>query len=548
MDHASGDASKSHSNQHVHDTFRWEYFTVRGVHRDYLEGMFSKSKVAISEEYIARLKESAKNGVSESQYELAECYRKGAGIPSLPLMAFHYYRLAANQGHPGAQVELGLCFEHGKCVTQSFEKAFFYYKLAADQGSQLAINHLGRCFERGIGVQQDLKQAFYYYQRSVDGVSLCGLDDIARCYQEGIGVEKSAEKAAIYNQKFFTKMKIGADAGDRQKQVFVGRCFEKGSCVSQSIEHAVYYYKLAAEQDDESAFRALACCYAEGRGVSKSIDVAIEYYQKAIEAGNVTAHLELARLLLDVNRESQACSLLKWVAQSSCELDERADSQYLLGCCYEKGKGVERSVKNALYYYELAANGGDVDALYRLGKAYCSGELDLVQSFEKCLFYFRAAADKDDLGSLRILAKVYEQGLGIEKSPEQAELFWEKLFAGYERYTKEGFSWAQAELGYLHEHGKGVARSIQKAVQYYNLAAQQNDPMGQYYLGKCYEDGNGVNVSFEKACFYYKLAADQGLECAEAAFKQLSEHISNQGDITKKFPDSDGHETASTNN
>ena len=47
-----------------------------------------------------------------------------------------------------------------------------------------------------------------------------------------------------------------------------------------------------------------------------------------------------------------------------------------LGCCrriailaiaYDNGEGVERDMKKAKYYYELAAMGGDVDARHNLG-------------------------------------------------------------------------------------------------------------------------------------------------------------------------------------
>ena len=55
------------------------------------------------------------------------------------------------------------------------------------------------------------------------------------------------------------------------------------------------------------------------------------------------------------------------------------------------------------------------------------------------------------------------------------------------------------------------------SLKYYQLAADQGDPMGQWGMGKAYQFGVGVDVDYVKAAEYYQLSADQedpdGLEC-----------------------------------
>ncbi|AUJ70629.1 tetratricopeptide repeat protein [Pseudoalteromonas sp. NC201] len=54
-----------------------------------------------------------------------------------------------------------------------------------------------------------------------------------------------------------------------------------------------------------------------------------------------------------------------------------------------------------------------------------------------------------------------------------------------------------------------------KAVEYYQLAAEQGNARAQCNLGVMYEKGKGVAQSDEKAVKYYQLAAGQG-RCARS--------------------------------
>ena len=48
------------------------------------------------------------------------------------------------------------------------------------------------------------------------------------------------------------------------------------------------------------------------------------------------------------------------------------------------------------------------------------------------------------------------------------------------------------------------------ALYYFQLAADQDDPVALYYLGFFHENGYGVEQSFEKAAEYYRNALDAG--------------------------------------
>ncbi len=95
-----------------------------------------------------------------------------------------------------------------------------------------------------------------------------------------------------------------------------------------------------------------------------------------------------------------------------------------LAKCYMRGRGgYARDYEQALHYYDLAAQQGDVDALYALGKCYLKGvgclkdEAGAVSCLERAAYRgHRAAALK--------LAECFRQGWGAPVS-ESLACYWE---------------------------------------------------------------------------------------------------------------------------
>jgi hypothetical protein len=62
-----------------------------------------------------------------------------------------------------------------------------------------------------------------------------------------------------------------------------------------------------------------------------------------------------------------------------------------------------------------------------------------------------------------------------------------------------------------------VAQSYDEAVQWWRLAAAQDQPEALYYLGACYDNGDGVLEDVDEALRLYKIAAAKGHAGAAAA-------------------------------
>jgi TPR repeat protein len=73
--------------------------------------------------------------------------------------------------------------------------------------------------------------------------------------------------------------------------------------------------------------------------------------------------------------------------------------------------------------------------------------------------------------------------------------------------AERGDAPAQALLGFMYEHGRGVAQDYGAAVYWYTCAAEQGHPTAQYLLGLMYDKGHGVVRSDVLAYKWLNLAA-----------------------------------------
>ena len=97
----------------------------------------------------------------------------------------------------------------------------------------------------------------------------------------------------------------------------------------------------------------------------------------------------------------------------------------------------------------------------------------------------------------------------------QAMHWFQNLAAG------QGLAGAQVHIGYLYEHGLGVAADDAQAMHAYQLAAAQGDATAQLYIGYLYEGGLGVAVDHGQAMHWFQLAAAQNLAAAQARIGDL---------------------------
>lgn len=156
-------------------------------------------------------------------------------------------------------------------------------------------------------------------------------------------------------------------------------------------------------------------------------------------------------------------------------------AQYLVGRNYLKGKSVEKNIKEAIKWFEMAANQGHVRSQYQLGKIYLYGQ-GIKANRKKAYFYLSKAAKQDHLESQYELGNYYLRGNSNQPQYEKA-VHW------FRRAANQDHVRSTYMLGKLMYEGKGIKRDIQKAKKLLKLASETGLPAATKYLAKIEQSG-----------------------------------------------------------
>ena len=96
-----------------------------------------------------------------------------------------------------------------------------------------------------------------------------------------------------------------------------------------------------------------------------------------------------------------------------------ARSQCTLGVVFQKGRGVEKSDKEAFKWYTQAADQGNASSQRNLGVLYKKGQ-GIEKNYKEAVKWFTRAAKQDHATSQCNLGFMYYEGQGIEKSYNEA--------------------------------------------------------------------------------------------------------------------------------
>lgn len=212
------------------------------------------------------------------------------------------------------------------------------------------------------------------------------------------------------------------------------------------------------------------------------------------------------------------------------ELKEKADngdvqSQLDLGYIFLYGKnGTNIDYKQAMHYYELAAQNKNPVALNNLGSLYFNGigtDVDHV----KAIYYFEEAAK---LGSNDAALNLAIISLGDNKKEKSID-DWKKIYSLLNQ-AQEDNVFARYLFGYAHSVGFLVKKDLKKSFKLIKSAADDNYDEAQYILSDFYILGKGTVKNYNQAIKYLELASEQG---HKDAMMKLAD-IFNEGKIYNK--------------
>lgn len=217
----------------------------------------------------------------------------------------------------------------------------------------------------------------------------------------------------------------------------------------------------------------------------------------------------------------------------------------------------EKLVKQFLPYVQELAEQGDIFAEYALGVTDLNnacGEIDYFSAVQHFLTayqtgFYRAAGSvflryyngdepfkKDWVQGLLWGLEVLKYGcpnrvfdfaymlMNIENfgctDDNEKQSAYEMAIEQWVSLTELGQCGAPTNLGWMYEVGRGTPSDLEKAAQYYSIAAERGDNVGQCNLAYCYLNGRGVPCNREEAKYWLKKSAEQGNQRAKDLLKE----------------------------
>lgn len=180
-------------------------------------------------------------------------------------------------------------------------------------------------------------------------------------------------------------------------------------------------------------------------------------------------------------------------SQTIQELKRQAETNdpaalWNVGCAYFNGtNGVSVNYSEALKWYTLAANGGDVNAMGQTAYMYYTGK-GTEENHSMAFAWWKKAADSGDTKAYTALGAAY----GYQKKYSESNKYFKMAY-------EKGDKYAASQLGWNYYAGKGVKQNYEEAYKYFKYLADNNMPDGYNGLSYLYMYGLGVNKDLDKA-------------------------------------------------
>lgn len=302
-----------------------------------------------------------------------------------------------------------------------------------------------------------------------------------------------------YHEAFIIYSEL-AEIGDPIAQYHIGKMYQYGFGMSVNLQRAYNWFMKAANQNYDEAQFEIGLAYNNGDGIEEDKQKGLEWLEKSSEQGCLMAQFALGALLY--GRDMKKAE--HWLRKASIKGHNAA--QYYLGIIYLHEY---QNYKKAEEWLEKSAYSGLSIAQVYLARIYMNEDYGLL-NYTTSLFWLDKAVEKNDAEAQFLMGLHFMQGLSVEKDLDLArELF--------EKSASQDYAAAKTYVGSYYSHEGNYS----EAFNYFQSASEQNDPLGQYFLGELYEEGNGVSRNIDKAKEYYQLAANQGQIDAIKKLKSL---------------------------
>ena len=326
----------------------------------------------------------------------------------------------------------------------------------------------------------------------------------------------AAEAVSLYNSGDYTaafqKANEHADSGDPAVAAILGRAWYLGLGTDTNYSKALGYLETAAKGGYPSAAYLLAEAVSQGKGIRMDEAEAARRYIKFVAAAD----------------EADPASF------------DYGASMCSLSACFIKGRGVEKNHALALdaankaagcsnlspfelmdlaaFYDGPAPNhvstAADASGNYAVETARKVDAEKAAELYARALPGLQKLSTEGNLAAAKLLGDLYLDGKGGMQQD------YAKAMEYYMMAAQEDNADAQAQLGYMYQNALGVEADYAKAMEWNNRAAQQGNAQGQAQIGYLYQNGLGVTQNLDEAGRWYTRAKEGGSEWAAAKLEE----------------------------
>ena len=456
--------------------------------------------------------------------------------------------------NPGqAEYQESLKYFTGDGVKVNISKGRKLLEKAASLEFSPAQNHLGIAYSKGLeGFPKRKKKAFNYFKLAAAKGNPYALMNYGEAFYFGKLTREDNDKALeIFNQVWDDRNKYEPEEEEYGQyqyilslcQYYVGTLFsikaienEDEEKAEELLERSFQAYKNASEREHFLAMMQVALAYAFGTGVERDFTKANYHLDNALRIKNQNASRKLFNMQdqnyidhLDVgDLEDEIFEAKKeTVSTIQFRIAKILNSRILRE---------EIGIREAIKWYELAADSGKVWAMLELAFIYYNGEAEQERDLEKAFHWFEKASldGHHALGSYNT-GVLYFLGEGTDKNLDKANEFFSKAdkahyYVGTRALKQNGadkiLTYEEAReitekaakkrdidaifsIGHNYHGGWGYKKNYSKAYKLFKKAASRGHPRAQYYLGLYYRYGYHVRKNLNKAIEWYTKSAHQ---------------------------------------
>lgn len=148
---------------------------------------------------------------------------------------------------------------------------------------------------------------------------------------------------------------------------------------------------------------------------------------------------------------------------SESEIHINDDILYPMACKYEYGEGIGIDLEKSLYFFNLAIEKNQPQAMYHLGYKYENG-IGVKQNIDEAIVLYTKAMELNHSNAINQLGKLYENGTVVKQDFQKAAEFYSKSILIDENFK------AMNNLGLLYSKGNGVIQDFEEALKYFKSA------------------------------------------------------------------------------